>query len=379
MSEFIPFAKPSIGTEEIQAVSDCLTSGWLATGPRVSEFEKQLKTYFSAKHVVALQSGTAALHLALLALNLPKNSEVITTPLTFVATLNTIVLAGAKPVLVDIDPQTFNIDVDQIEAAITENTRAIMPVHFAGLPVDLDRVYSIAEQYNLRVIEDCAHAMGSSYKDQRIGSMGDTQIFSFHPNKNMTAGEGGCIVTRDQALADYARVMSFHGLDKRLHNDENHLADVLAPGYKYNMMDIQAALGLAQLPKLDAMNQKRAELAQHYREVLSTWPQFQLAAIPEYSHVHSHHIFTPVLNENYTHSDRQQLIDSLKKRSIGAGVHYEATHLYRFYQQQYGYRKGDFPNAESICQRIITLPLFADMSLQQFEHVIHSLEDSFGA
>ena len=203
--DFLPFSRPSIGQAAIDEVVACLESGWITTGPRVRRFEQALKDYLEAPHVLALSSATAGLHLALLALGLEPGDEVITTPMTFAATLNTIVLAGGKPVLVDVEPYTGNMDVQRLDAAVTPRTRAIVPIHFAGLPVDLDPLYAIARRHGLRVIEDAAHAIGTGYKGRRIGSFGDTQVFSFHPNKNMTTGEGGCIATRDAALASRRR------------------------------------------------------------------------------------------------------------------------------------------------------------------------------
>ena len=208
---FLPFSRPSISQAAIDEVVACLKSGWITTGPRVKQFEEDLKAYVGAPYVLALTSATAGLHLALVALDLKPGDEVITTPMTFAATLNTIVLAGGKPVLVDVEPRTYNMDVAKIETAVTKRTRAIMPVHFAGLPVDLDPLYAIAKKHNLRVIEDAAHAIGTEYKGKRIGSFGDIQVFSFHPNKNMTTGEGGCVVTRDEKLASDVALLRFHG------------------------------------------------------------------------------------------------------------------------------------------------------------------------
>jgi dTDP-4-amino-4,6-dideoxygalactose transaminase len=200
--EFLPFARPTISRAAIDEVVACLESGWITTGPRVKKFEEELRRYFNAPHALALSSATAGLHLALAALELKPGDEVITTPMTFAATLNTIVLTGGRPVLVDVEPDTYNMDVTRVAKVITQRTRAIMPVHFAGLPVDLDPLYELANKHGLRVIEDAAHAIGTEYKGRRIGAFGDTQVFSFHPNKNITTGEGGCVVTRDGALAE---------------------------------------------------------------------------------------------------------------------------------------------------------------------------------
>src|SRR4051812_815881 len=252
-ASFLPFARPDLQAGEIDEVVAVLKSGWLTTGPRTAKFETQLKGYFGAPHALAVSSATAGLHLAMLALNLQAGDEVITTPLTFAATLNTIVLGNGTPVLVDVDPKTFNIDAERLAGAITPRTKAIMPVHFAGLAVDLDPIYALADKHGLRVIEDCAHAIHAEYKGKRLGSFGDTQVFSFHPNKNMTTGEGGVVVTRDATVAKSVATMRFHGIDRdafnRFSKAGSQVYDVIAPGFKYNMMDLQAAIGMHQLPR----------------------------------------------------------------------------------------------------------------------------------
>src|SRR5512135_3553225 len=287
--EFLPFSRPSISREAIDEVVACLESGWITTGPRVKKFEEELRRYFNAPHALALSSATAGLHLALAALELKPGDEVITTPMTFAATLNTIVLTGGTPVLVDVEPGTYNMDVARIEKAVTSRTRAIMPVHFAGLPVDLDPLYEIANRHNLRVIEDAAHAIGTEYKGKRVGAFGDIQVFSFHPNKNMTTGEGGSVVTRDDRIAEAVALLRFHGMDREAWNrfgkkGSQHY-EIIAPGYKYNMMDIQAALGLHQLKQLDGFIRRRTELALRYQKLLNDRPQWSLPSAPFYSHL----------------------------------------------------------------------------------------------
>lgn len=372
--DFLPFSKPTISQEAIDEVVACLKSGWITTGPRVGQFTDALKEYFNAPHVLPLSSATAGLHLSLLALDLQPDDEVITTPLTFAATLNTIVLAGGKPVLVDIDPKTLNMDINQLEDAITNRTRVIMPVHFAGLPVDLDTVYDLAQRYGLRVIEDAAHAMGTVYKGKRLGSFGDTQVFSFHPNKNMTTGEGGCIVTRDQQLADQIARLRFHGMDRQAWNrygkSGNQDYEIVLPGYKYNMMDLQAALGLSQLKELPGFIQRRNQLAERYHEALSDWPQWHLPQRPTYEHLHSWHIYTPLINEDATGMNRNEFMQAMKERNIGTGLHYRAAHLYPYYRQLLGYQLGDFPCTEDVCERIVSLPLFPSMSDADHDRVL---------
>ncbi|MDO8704153.1 MAG: DegT/DnrJ/EryC1/StrS aminotransferase family protein [Sulfuricaulis sp.] len=380
--EFLPFSRPTISRAAIDEVVACLESGWITTGPRVKKFEALLKTYFSAPHALTLSSATAGLHLALAALELKPGDEVITTPMTFAATLNTIVLTGGKPVLVDVEPDTYNMDVARLAQAITPRTRAIMPVHFAGLPVDLDPLYALADKHGLRVIEDAAHAIGTEYKGRRIGAFGDIQVFSFHPNKNITTGEGGCVVTRDDKMAEQIALLRFHGMDREAWNrfgktGSQHY-EIITPGYKYNMMDIQAALGLHQLPALEGFIRRRTELAQRYRESLADWPQWTLPGTPPYPHRHAWHLFTPLINPETAGMDRDAFMQGMKERNIGTGIHYRAVHLYPYYREHFGFKRGDFPNAENVSDRIVSLPLFPGMSDADQDRAIAAMADLFG-
>lgn len=372
--EFLPFSKPTISQEAIDDVVACLKSGWITTGPKVAQFTEDLKTYFNAPHALPLMSATTGLHLALLAMNLQPGDEVITTPLTFAATLNTIVLAGAKPVLVDIDPGTLNMDVNLLEGAITKKTKVILPVHFAGLPVDLDPLYALAEHYGLRVLEDAAHAIGTEYKGKRIGSFGDTQVFSFHPNKNMTTVEGGAVVTRDAELADQIARLRFHGIDRQAWNRYGKGGtqdyEIVLPGYKSNMTDIQAAIGIHQLKDLGKFIARRNELAERYQEALSDWKQWTLPTRPAYDHLHSWHIYTPLINEDVAGMNRDEFMLRMKEQNIGTGLHYRAVHLYPYYRQAFGFNAGDFPNAEDVCDRIVSLPLFPLMTDAEHDRVL---------
>lgn len=380
--EFLPFSRPSISQAAIDEVVTCLKSGWITTGPRVKQFEEDLKLYLGAPHVLALTSATAGLHLVLVALGLKPGDEVITTPMTFAATLNTIVLAGGKPVLVDVEPGTYNMDVTRIEKAITKRTRAIMPVHFAGLPVDLDPLYAIAKKHNLRVIEDAAHAIGTEYKGRRIGSFGDVQVFSFHPNKNMTTGEGGCVATRDEKLASDVALLRFHGMDREAWNrfgkkGTQHY-EIITPGYKYNMMDIQAALGLHQLKQLDGFIKRRTTIALRYQKTLADWSQWTLTRAPAYPHLHAWHLYAPLINPDVAKMDRDAFMQGMKERNIGTGLHYRAVHLYPYYREHFGFKRGDFPNAETISDRIVSLPLFPAMTDEDQDRVIKAMADLFG-
>jgi len=378
---FLPFAKPSISPEAIAEVTACLESGWITTGPRTQKFEGMLAEYFGAPSAHCCSSATAGLLMALLSLDLKPGDEVITTAMTFVATLNTIVLAGGKPVLVDVDPATGNVLVDQIEDAITMKTRAIMPVHFAGLPVDLDKIYALAERHELRVIEDCAHAIGAEYRGRKLGSFGDTQVFSFHPNKNMTTGEGGCIVTSDEKMiADIAQ-LRFHGIDRSVDNEFGKPGtpryDVALAGYKFNFMDMQAALGIHQLPALDGFNARRRALAERYLHELAdcravTLPEFYSV---DYGYQHAWHLFAPRLNLNALGMTRDEVMAALKAKGIGSGLHYQAPHLSTYYRDEWGYQRGDFANAEDLGDRIISLPLFPDLTEADQDRVIAALRE----
>lgn len=378
---FLPFAKPWLTEETIADVVDSLRSGWLTTGPKVKKFESLLQEYLECQNVSVLSSGTAGLHLALLHLNLQPGDEVITTSFTFIATLNTIVLAGGTPVLVDVERNTYNMDVSQLEAAITPRTKAIVPVHFAGAPVDLDPLYQLAQKHGLRVIEDAAHAIGTKYKGKKIGSFGDTQVFSFHPNKNITTGEGGCISSQDPELIRQANVLKFHGIDReswnRFSKEGSQLYDVIAPGFKYNMMDLQAALGVHQLPLLDKFTDLRTQHVHRYREAFHDWDELFLPEAPSYDHRHAWDLFAPTINSKKTSLSRNELIDKLKEENIGAGLHWQAPHLFSFYQQSFGFKVGDFPNAEYIADHVLSLPLFPQMTEAEQNRVIKALRKIF--
>ena len=379
--EFLPFSRPSISQAAIDDVVACLKSGWITTGPRVVEFTEALKDYFNAPYVLPLTSATAGLHLSLLAMNLEPGDEVITTPLTFAATLNAIVLSGATPILIDIDPHTLNMDLNQLEQAINKNTRVILPVHFAGLPLDMDILYAIAEQYGCTVLEDAAHAIGSEYKGKRIGSFGHTQVFSFHPNKNMTTGEGGCVVTRDKALAEQIERLRFHGMDRQAWNRYSKQGgqdyEIVVPGFKYNMMDLQAAIGNVQLKELPEFLRRRNELAARYQDALSDWPQWTLPSPVSYAHYHSWHIYTPLINEDVTQMNRNQFMQAMKEKNIGTGLHYRAVHLYPYYQNVFGFKLGDFPQAEDVGERIVSLPLFPSMTDAEHDRVLDVMYSIF--
>jgi dTDP-4-amino-4,6-dideoxygalactose transaminase len=377
---FLPFSKPTISQEAIGDVVECLNSGWITSGPKVQKFEEALGAYLGAPYVLSLTSATAGLFLALKALDLRPGDEVITTSLTFVATLNTIVHAGGKPVLVDID-KTYNMDVKQIEQVISSRTRAIMPVHFTGLSVNLDPIYALTKKHHLHVIEDAAQAIGSGYKNKKIGSFGDMQVFSFHPNKNMTTIEGGCIALRDEELFKKLKHLRFHGIDRdafnRFSKSGSQHYDVVEAGYKYNMPDVHAALGLHQLASLDSFIEKRKSLAKNYMDAFKGWSQITLPQLPSYDHDHSWHLFSVLIHPEESGVTRDQFIEEMKKFNIGTGLHYQPVHLFTYYQDMFGFYKGEFPVAERVTNRIVSLPLFPTMSTKDQERVIQAMAKIF--
>jgi dTDP-4-amino-4,6-dideoxygalactose transaminase len=376
---FLPFARPSVGKEEIAEITDSIQSGWITTGPKVERFAEDLKKYTGAPYMAPVSSATAGLHIALIAHGIGAGDEVITSPMTFAATANVIVLAGAKPVFADIDKKTLQIRPSEIEKKITPRTKAILPVHFAGQPVDLDAVKELAKKHKLIVIEDAAHAIGTEYKGKRIGSHGTTTVFSFHPNKNITTGEGGAVSTFDQDVFEKVCLLRFHGMDKnawkRFDKSGSAQYDISLPGYKYNMMDIQAAIGLHQLKKLDGFIAVRAARAQKYQEFFSQVRGLILPQAVAYPHKHAWHLYTPLVDIDALKIDRNQFMQELKNRNIGSGLHYTAVHEFSYYAKQFGHKPGDFPEAHFVSDRILSLPLFPDMTDQDQEDVVEAVAD----
>ncbi len=362
---FLPFARPAIDEETITAVSEVLRSGWITTGPQVEAFEAALSRYLGGRAVRAFTSATGALEVALQACGIGHGDEVIVPAMTFAATANVVLRVGARPVFADIDPATRNIDLERAEKAITPLTRAIMPVHFAGLPVDMDALYALAKRRGLRVIEDAAHAIGSSHRGRRIGSFGDFVAFSFHPNKNLTTIEGGALSMRDPAEARRVERLRFHGIER----DDSGNMDVIEAGGKYNLTDVAACVGLGQLRRLEQFNRRRRALAARYFGRLKTDPAMPLPARGDEGH--SWHMFAPLLPLEQMRIGRPQFIEEMRKRGTGVGIHYPALHLFTLYRKM-GYRIGDFPNAEHIGQSTVTLPLFPAMSENDVDRVCES-------
>ncbi|MDD2546065.1 MAG: DegT/DnrJ/EryC1/StrS aminotransferase family protein [Burkholderiaceae bacterium] len=364
--DFLPFTRPSLDEDTIAAVTAVLRSGWLTTGPQCRELEAALSAYVGGRPVRVMNSATAALEIALRIAGIGPGDEVITTPLSWVATANVILAVGATPVFVDVDRQTRNIDLDRLEAAITPRTRALLPVDLAGLPVDRDRLYGIARRHGLRVIEDAAQSCGANWQGRRIGSLGDLVAFSFHANKNMTSGEGGCLVLNDEHEARLCEKLRLQGVTRAA----DGAMDVDVLGGKSNLTDIAAAIGLGQLRQLDGFNARRRALARQYFAQLDPGLGLELP-LPEFEHG-NWHMFQPLLPLSRLRITRGEFIEAMRAEGIGVGVHYPAMHLFTLYRQR-GFAEGDFPVAEDIGRRTITLPLFPAMQDADVRRVCDAL------
>lgn len=371
---FLPFTRPSIDEATIAGVAEVLRSGWITSGPQVAEFERQLSAFFGGRPVRCFNSGTCTMEIALRIAGVGPGDEVLTTPLSWVATANVVLETGARPVFVDVDPVTRNIDLDRLEAAITPRTKAIIPVYLAGLPVDMDRLYDIAARHGLRVVEDAAQAMGSTWKGRRIGGFGDFQSFSFHANKNITTVEGGCLVLPDEASARLAEQYRLQGVVRSGLDG----MDVEVLGGKYNLTDVAARVGLGQLPHLEHFNARRAALARHY---FACFARTRLAALgcelPPQDFAHTNwHMFQVVLPLERLGLTRAQFMEAMKARGIGTGVHYPAIHLFTMYRKL-GWHDGQCPEAERIGRAIVTLPLFPAMLEEDVERVVAAMDALF--
>ena len=377
-SEFIPFHKPAIGEEEIRSVVETLRSGWLTTGPKVKLFEAEFASYTGSSHAVAVNSATAALHLALEAVGIKSGDEVIVPTMTFTATAEVVLYLGARPVLVDCRTDDLNIDVDRIEAAITNNTKAIVPVHIAGRPCAMDQILAIAQRHGLRVIEDAAHALPASHCGRKVGAIGDITCFSFYATKTITTGEGGMATTNNPEWASRMRMMSLHGISHdawdRYTEKGSWYYEVLRPGYKYNMTDIAAALGIEQLKKCDAFYQARLRIAERYDEAFADLPEIETPA--DCSGLqHAWHLYIIQLNPDRLRANRQDFIKALNSRKIGTSVHFIPLHLHPFYKQTYGYQASDFPQASTAFDRIVSLPIYPMMTERDVSCVIGAVRD----
>jgi len=373
---FLPYALPLIEEEEIAEVVDALKSGWISKGPKTLQFEKEFAEFIGVKYAIAMNSCTAALHISLAAAGIGPGDEVITSPLTFASTANTIIHAGAKPVFADIDPQSGMIDPAKIEDKITKRTRAIVPVHYGGQACDMDRIMELARKYKLYVSEDAAHAVYTQYKGKLIGSIGNTTSFSFYATKNMTTGEGGMLTTNDEELAERARVMSLHGMSRnawsRYNKGGSWYYEVLEPGFKYNMTDMQAALGLHQLRKLPRFQALREEYAGMYQEAFGDMEELRIPHVLEYGR-HAWHLYSIRLVPEKLEIDRNRFIEELTAANIGTSVHFIPVHLHPYYRDTYGYQRGDFPLSEEFFDHLISLPLYPKMTKEDVSDVISAV------
>jgi UDP-4-amino-4-deoxy-L-arabinose-oxoglutarate aminotransferase len=375
---FLPFSRPSITEEEIAAVDEVLRSGWITTGPKSAEFEKRFCEYVGCTGAVALSSATAGMHLMLHALGIGPGDEVITPSMTWVSTVNHIVLAGATPVFADIDRDTLMVSGETIKECLTSRTRLVVPVHFAGAPAHMGPIRELADDRGIPVVEDAAHALGTEYMGERIGRSGSS-IFSFHPIKNITTGEGGMFCSDDQSLPDRIRRLKFHGLGvdayDRNTQGRSPQAQVLEPGYKYNMTDISAALGLSQLKRIDAFNRKRKQLVMQYRERLREIDEILPLSDPFYPIKHAWHLFIVRLDTDRAGMSRDDFMAQLKERNIGTGLHFRAVHLQKYYVESMGTGRGMLPHTEWNSDRICSLPLFPEMTGADVGDVVDAIKE----
>jgi len=372
---FLTFGAPDIQKEEMLEVMQSLESGWIGTGGKVATFVDAFKKYKGVEHAAALNSCTAALHLSLLTAGIGPGDEVITTPMTFCATINTIIHCGATPVLADIDPVTMNIDPQRIKEKITEHTKAILPVHFAGRPCEMDEIIAISLKYGLKVIEDCAHAVETEYHGQKAGTIGDFGCFSFYVTKNITTGEGGMVLARTEEDIRKIQVLGLHGLSKdawkRFSDSGFQHYSVLAPGYKYNMIDLQAALGIHQLARVEESWLKRQHIWNRYDRELGDLPVILPASTTPGTR-HAYHLYTLLIDKNQCGLGRDEFLEQMNALGIGTGVHYLSLPEHPFYQTAFGWRPEDYPHAQRVGQQTVSLPLSSKLTDEDVDHVVKS-------
>jgi len=373
---FIPLSKPSISEDEIAAVADVLRSGWITTGAKNAELEQLVCDITGARYAVALTSATAGMHLLLKALDIGPGDEVITPSMTWVSTANQIELCGATPVFVEVNRDTLMVEADMIEPLITERTRLIVPVHYAGASLDLAPLRQLAEKHGIPLVEDAAHAIGTKYDGQPVGQSG-TAIFSFHPIKNITTGEGGMFCTDDGKLAEKIRQLRFHGLGVDAFDRETQgrapQAEVLTPGYKYNLPDMNAVLGIGQLKRLDDLNNRRAEIARLYTELLSEVGEIQPLQVPDYAMTHCWHLYIIRLDIESMAISRDGFMQALKEKQVGSGLHFRATHTQKYYREKYA-DTVVLPDTEWNSERICSLPLYPDMTDDDVYRVVDTIK-----
>jgi len=376
--EFLPFSKPSISEAEIQSVAEVLRSGWITTGPNASRFEDEFRSYCGSGDAVALCSATAGMHLLLTALGIGKGDEVITPSMTWVSTVNLIMLAGATPVFADVDRDTLMVSRETVEPLITARTKLIIPVHFAGATAEMGPLRQLATERKIHLIEDAAHAAGAEYQHERVGKQG-TSIFSFHPIKNITCGEGGMFCSDNPELIERIRRLKFHGLGvdayDRNTQGRSPQAEVLEPGFKYNLTDMAAVLGLGQLSRLNQFIEKRTQLADRYQKLLADVDEVIPLTVPLWTTRHAWHLFIVRLDSKNPDMNRERFMAELKERNIGTGIHFKAVHTQKYYRETLNLPEGALPATEWNSQRICSLPLFPDMELADVDSVVAAIKE----
>ncbi|HEC39577.1 hypothetical protein LCGC14_0577380 [marine sediment metagenome] len=375
--EYLPYGTQWLNEKEINEVVDSLKSSWITTGPKMRLFEENFKKFKGSKYAVAVNSGTAALHISTSSININPGDEVITTPMTFVASANCVVYRGGTPVLADIKNNTYNIDPDEIRKKITPKTKAIIPVHFAGQPCDMDEICEIAEEHNLFIIEDAAHAIDAEYKNKKIGNISDLTTFSFHPVKNITTAEGGMVTSNNEDLYEKLLMFRTHGISKdavkRFGKEGGFYYDMQYLGFRYNLSELHSSLGIHQLDKLKAFQSRRREIVRIYNKELGSIEGIKIPYVKR-NIKHSWHLYVIQLDLEKLNVDRDHIFKALREENIGVNVHYIPVHYHSYYQEKFGLKRGILPNVEWLFPRIITIPLFHKMSDNDAYDVINALE-----
>jgi dTDP-4-amino-4,6-dideoxygalactose transaminase len=374
-NDFLPLSRPDIGEEEIEAVAASIRSGWITSGPKVAELEEEFRRLTGAPCAVAVSSATAGLHIVLTALGIGPGDEVVTPSMTFASTVNQIALRGARPVFADSDYGSLQVKPEDVERLIGPRTKAVIPVHFAGAPADLDPIRAAADRAGIPVIEDAAHAVGTAYRGRPVGGHGNTAVFSFHPIKNVTTGEGGMVTCFDEELARKLRLLRFHGIErdawKRYGKGGTPHYDIREPGFKYNLTDLQASMGVVQMRKAGRMNERRTRLASRYLSSLFGTPGIDLPVSPSYPHEHAWHLFVPKIAS----MDRDSFIGRLAEYNIGTGLHFPPCHLLGYVRERFGAKEGDLPECERAGRRILSLPLFPGMADEDVDYVCAAVRE----
>ena len=377
--EFLPFTRPSVTDAELSEVADALRSGWITSGPRVEAFQKAFAEYVGVPHALAVTSATAGFHMLTLALEIGPGDEVVTPSFTWPSAVNMIEAAGATPVFADVDRHTLQLDPGSVRDVMTQHTKAVIPVHFAGQPSDLDSLRALASERNAILIEDAAHAVGTEYRGQRIGSHGNPAVFSFHAIKNLTTGEGGMITTSSASLAERLISLRFHGVNtdawRRYAGSARAGYDLFEPGFKYNLTDIQAALGIVQLRRIEWMNSRRTELAALYDQLLAEVPEIERPARVSYPSRSAWHLYQILVDRDRAGLTRDDFREELKMRNVGTGLHFLAVHELTYYREKYPSPPGRLENTEYIARRIVSLPLFPDMTEDDVRQVVDEIRD----